>query len=90
MRISTAEREARLTKALDEFHTYNSTVSILKIANKHKVNCNTWTNRINGKSGSITSNSGLNRLLAVAQLGALFLYVRKQPCTWAMILVAVS
>jgi hypothetical protein len=91
MRISTAEREARLTKALDKFHAHNGTVSILKIAIKHKVNRNTLTNRINGKRGSITLNGGLNRLLAVAQLGALFLYIRKQalaglPCTWAMIL----
>jgi hypothetical protein len=91
MRISTAEREARLTKALDEFHSHNGTLSIIK----HKVNRNTLTNRINGKRGSIASNGGLNRLLAVAQLGALFLYIRKQalagfPCTWAMILAAVS
>jgi hypothetical protein len=66
MRISTAEREARLTKALDKFHAHNGTVSILKIAIKHKVNRNTLTNRINGKRGSIASNGGLNRLLAVA------------------------
>ena len=95
MRISTTEREARLTKAIDEFHAHNGTVSVLKIADKHKVNRGTLTNRINGKHGSIASNGGLNRLLAVAQLGALFLYIRKQalagfPCTWAMILAAVS
>jgi hypothetical protein len=66
MQISTAECEARLTKALGKFHTYNDTVFILKIANKHKVNHNTLTNQINSKRGSITSNSGLNRLLAVA------------------------
>jgi len=74
MRISTTEREARLTKALDEFHAHNGTVSIPKIANKHKVNRNTLTNLINGKRRSIASNGGLGRLLAVAQLGALFLY----------------
>jgi hypothetical protein len=86
MQIRTTEREARLTKAIDEFHAHKGTVSVLKIADKHKVNCGTLTNRINGKHGSIASNSGLNRLLAVAQLGALFLYIRKQslarfPCT---------
>ena len=95
MRISTTEREARLTEAIDEFHAHNGTVSVLKIADKHKVNRGTLTNRINGKHRSIASNGGLNRLLAVAQLGALFLYIRKQalagfPCTWAMILAAVS
>jgi hypothetical protein len=47
--------------------------------------------RINGKHKSIASNGGLNRLLAVAYLGVLFLYIRKQalagfPCTWATIL----
>jgi hypothetical protein len=47
------------------------------------------------KHGSIASNGGLNRLLAVAQLGALFLYIQKQalarfPCTWAMTLAAVT
>jgi hypothetical protein len=66
MRISTAKCETRFTKALDKFHAYNSTVFILKIAIKHKVNCNTLTNRINSKRESITSNSSLNRLLAVA------------------------
>jgi hypothetical protein len=71
MRTSTTEREARLTRAIDEFHTYNGTVSVLKIADKHKVNRGTLTNRINSKHRSIASNSGLNRLLAVAQLGAL-------------------
>lgn len=43
----------------------------------------------------IASNGSLNRLLAVAQLGALFLYIRKQalagfPYTWAIILAAVT
>jgi hypothetical protein len=66
MRISTTEREARLTKALDEFYAYKGTVFVLKIANKDKVNCGTLTNWINSKHGSIASNSSLNRLLAVA------------------------
>jgi hypothetical protein len=66
MRIFTTKREARLTKAIDKFHAYNGTVFVLKIANKHKVNCGTLTNQINSKHGFIASNGGLNRLLAVA------------------------
>jgi len=66
MQISTTEHEARLTKAINEFHAYNGTVSVLKIANKHKVNCSTLTNRINSKHRFIALNSSLNRLLAVA------------------------
>jgi len=66
MQISTTKREACLTKAIDEFYAYNSTVFVLKIADKHKVNCSTLTNQINSKHRSIALNSSLNKLLAVA------------------------
>jgi hypothetical protein len=66
MRISTTKCNARLTKAINKFHTYNSTVSVLKITNKHKVNYSTLTNRINSKHGFIILNGSLNRLLVVA------------------------
>jgi hypothetical protein len=59
-------RIARLTKAINKFHTYNSTVSVLKIANKHKVNYRTLTNQINSKHEFIILNNSLNKLLAVA------------------------
>jgi hypothetical protein len=75
MRIPTTEREACLAKALDEYRTHNGTVSAQKITDKHKANHFTSLNRINGKHKSIASNCGLNRLLAVAWLGALLLYI---------------
>ena len=95
MRLTTAERERRLTEAIGYFHSHNGSISIRKVAAKFEVSDTTLTNRINGNHNTVASNGGLNKLLAVAQLGALFLYIRKQalagfPCTWAMILAAVT
>ena len=78
MAITTAEREKRLTDALDDYYAHNGSVSLCKIAKKHKVDRTTLQNRLYSKHSSITSNGGLNKLLAVTQLGALFLYIRKQ------------
>jgi hypothetical protein len=94
MQIFITKRETRLTKAINKFYVYKGTVLVLKIAYKHKVNYSTLTNRINSKHGFIASNSSLNKLLAVAWLSALFLYIQKQAlarflCTWAIILVVV-
>jgi hypothetical protein len=75
MPTTTAEREKRLTDALDDYHACNSPVSLCKIAKKHKVDRTTLQNQLHGKHSSITSNGGLNKLLAVAQLGTLFLYI---------------
>jgi hypothetical protein len=95
MRLTTAEREKRLAQAIDFYNSHNGSLSTRKVAAKFEVNPKTLGNRINGKHKSIALNGGLNRLLAVAQLGTLLLYIRKQalagfPCTWAMILAAVS
>jgi hypothetical protein len=95
MPITTAEREKRLTEAIDYFYSHNSTIRVRKVAAKFKVSYTTLGNRIKGKQGSVALNGGHNRLLAFAQLGALLLYIRRQalagfPCTWAMILAAVT
>jgi len=95
MCVATSKRDKRLTEAIDYFHSQNALVSVRKVATKFKVNHQTLSNRLQGKHKSIALNCGQNRLLAVAQLGALLLYIRKQalagfPCTWAMILAAVT
>jgi len=95
MAITTAEREKRLTDAIEYFHAHNRSIRIRKVAAKFKVSHTTLGNRLNGKHNTVAANGGHNKLLAFAQLGALFLYIRKQalagfPCTWAMILAAVT
>ena len=94
MRLTTAEREERLAKAINGYHSHNSTVSAQKLAIKHKVNQNTLENRIKGKYKSIATNGGLNKLLAVAQLNALLLYIQKQalarfPCDPQLLLYTI-
>jgi hypothetical protein len=95
MPITTAKREKHLAEAIGYFYSHNSTIRVRKVAAKFKVSYTTLGNRIKGKQGSVASNSGHNKLLAFAQLGALLLYIRRQalagfPCTWAMILAAVT
>ena len=95
MAITTAEREKRLTDAIKYFYAYNRSIRIRKVAAKFKVSYTTLGNRLNGKHNTVASNGGHNKLLAFAQLGALLLYIRKQalagfPCTWAIILAAVT
>jgi len=66
MRLTTAEREKRLTDAIDYFHSQNGSVRVRKVAAKFKVSATTLGNRLNGQHSTVASNSGLNRLLAVA------------------------
>src|SRR3984957_5718800 len=95
MTISTAEREQRLSDAIDYYYSHEGSIPVREVAKKFLVNHVTLGNRINGKHQSISHNGGHNRLLIVTQLGALFLYIQRQalsgfPCTWAMILGAVT
>jgi hypothetical protein len=66
MRLTTAEREKLLTQAIDYFHSQNGTVSVRKATAKFKAHHSTLSHRINGTHGTIASNGGLNRLIAVA------------------------
>jgi predicted transcriptional regulator len=65
MRLTTAEREERLAQAIDFYNSHNRSESVRKVAAKFKVSQTTLNNRIHDKHGSIASNSGLNRLLAI-------------------------
>jgi hypothetical protein len=85
MPITTAEREKRLTEAIDYFHSHNGSIPVRKVAAMYEVDHSTLSRCINGKHGSVRYNDGFNKFLAVAQLGALLLYIRKQalagfPC----------
>jgi hypothetical protein len=82
----TAERGQRLSDAIDYYHSHEGSVKVWKVAQKFLVNHVTLGNRIKGKHQSISHNGGHNRMLIITQLGALFLYIRKQalsrfPCT---------
>ena len=80
MAITTAEREKRLTDAIEYFHVYNRSI---RIRAKFKVSHTTLGNRLNGKHNTVATNGGHNKLLGKQALAGF-------PCTWAMILAAVT
>jgi hypothetical protein len=75
MPISTTEREKCLTDAIDHFHAHNGSISIRKVTLQFQVSHITLRLQIQGKQGTIASNGGQNKLLADAQLVAVFLYI---------------
>ena len=66
MAITTAEREKRLTDAIEYFYAYNRSIRIRKVAAKFKVSYTTLGNLLNSKHNIVTSNSRYNKLLAFA------------------------
>jgi hypothetical protein len=64
-------------------------------AKKYNVNHNTLQNRIKGKTQSLLTNGGKNKMLSPIEFDVVTIYIRKQayagfPCTWHMIQGTVS
>ena len=94
MRVSTTERDRRLTLAINYFNKHKD-VPIQRIAKKYKVDHKTLSNRIQGKQQSIGLSGGQNKLLTAIEVDAVVLYIHNQayvgfPCTWQMIEGAVT
>jgi hypothetical protein len=94
MRVSTTERDRRLTLAINYFNKHKD-VPIRRIAKKYKVDHKTLSNRIQGKQQSIGLSGGQNKLLTAVEVDAVVLYIHNQayvgfPCTWQMIEGAVT
>jgi hypothetical protein len=94
MRVSTTERDRRLTLAINYFNKHKD-VPIQRIAKKYKVDHKTLSNRIQGKQQSIGLSSGQNKLLIAIEVDAVVLYIHNQayigfPCTWQMIEGAIT
>ena len=71
MALTTAQREERIAAAIDDFHSHEGTISVRKIALKHKVSHVTLGHRLQRQQSKL-SNGGQNRLLSTVEIGAIF------------------
>lgn len=78
MALTTAQREERIAAAIDDFYSHEGAISVWKIALKHKVSHVTLGHRLQQRHQSKLSNGCQNRLLNTVEIGANFIYIRKQ------------
>ena len=92
---ATVEREKHIANAIKYYNEHNGTISYRKVASKFKVNHGTLRNRLNDDSKGPSARGGHNKILKAVEFDTVLLYIRNQalvgfPCTWFMILAAVS